>query len=450
MAMKPLSATTQTELAHASSSGLAIVFDSLRTNLAANDWLRGTNSYRINCIQQITEDLIPTSVQGLVRPDLAEYIAASAPLHCADGWTFLARSLSSYINGNPHQAAHFGYYAELRAAMSILAAQGIGVFNRKHFIIDRTAHCRGPISGGPGTHEFAWLALDFWANTTSSGSTLLNLFTVSGISIRDWFNSLPGSTVASSLGSDWLRNWGLDLRTVDTDHDVRNLASYRPNVFTVWDTDARSCSEFLRSMWALLEPSTTRFETLDSHLLRTLVRKVILESGDPNDPNRQTKMEQQLSDMLDALPLGDPEREGLGRFLRSTDPESSFLSMAGSGGGPNDGRVHERVMARAALLLRVASGFSAQLIDASVFTSADLRFWTDSWGTRRAFWMPGEVLEDFTDLWMDVSAAIDDERNWMTGRDLEPLSMHQWRLQRDETIRPLTECDRVALWGLRR
>ena len=31
---------------------------------------------------------------------------------------------------------HLGYYAELRAVLAIVASEGIGIFDRLHFVID--------------------------------------------------------------------------------------------------------------------------------------------------------------------------------------------------------------------------------------------------------------------------------------------------------------------------
>ena len=50
-------------------------------------------------------------------------------------------------------------------------------------------------------------------------------------------------------------------------------------------------------------------------------------------------------------------------------------------------------MARAALLLRVSTGFCSSLIDGAAFTSADLDFWIENAGIKRAFWNPNESLE---------------------------------------------------------
>jgi hypothetical protein len=67
---------------------------------------------------------------------LAQYIAASSILHCADGWSYLGRAINCLLKGDPHRVVHLAYYAELRAALSLLASEAIGVFSRNNFVID--------------------------------------------------------------------------------------------------------------------------------------------------------------------------------------------------------------------------------------------------------------------------------------------------------------------------
>jgi len=70
------------------------------------------------------------------------YVAVSAPLHCADGWSFLGRAVAAILLGDATAARHLGYYAELRAAMSLMAAHGVGIFNRTHFVVVTADDCR--------------------------------------------------------------------------------------------------------------------------------------------------------------------------------------------------------------------------------------------------------------------------------------------------------------------
>ena len=71
---------------------------------------------------------------------IAEYVAASAPLHASDGWHYLARAFGAISHGDRNTAIHLAYYAELRAAMAILASEGIGVLNYVHVVVDSSGN----------------------------------------------------------------------------------------------------------------------------------------------------------------------------------------------------------------------------------------------------------------------------------------------------------------------
>ncbi len=96
-------------------------------------WLSKSNKYSSDTINRITADI---NAGNLHKRQMAQYVAASVILHCNDGWSYLGRSLSALLRGDPHRARHLAYYAELRGAMSLLASNGIGVFNKQHFVID--------------------------------------------------------------------------------------------------------------------------------------------------------------------------------------------------------------------------------------------------------------------------------------------------------------------------
>ena len=441
---KQLTPNAKLALDQASIVEMDTVFAGLQTNFVGNEWLSAANPYRSDCVNKIFTDI---AAGGVNSPNLAQYIAASGPLHCADGWTFLARSLDCYINGSPHQAAHFAYYAELRAAMSILATQGIGVFNNVHFIVNGAGVCvRVPQS--MGTHDFTWAALDHWTKNPSSGEAVLKLFTVSGATIFEWFQNRAGAPVAGSFASNWLKEWGLDLSVIGEDHLIRNSSSYRPNELAPLASDARACSAFLRELWTLLQPSTTRFETLDRHLLRMLVKKTFVSSTGKKASWLSLSFRAHVSPMLNALGMADSTRKEFQKFFGTRSPEPELLTKAEALGPPNEPNAHERVIARAALLLRVASGCTAQLIDRAPFTTEDLAFWTSPLAERRAFWSSGSELSNLSDLWQDVADAVEDEETWMQSRPPGTIEMYDWRSQREGVIRPLGECDRVGLWGL--
>ena len=62
--------------------------------------------------------------------DVAAFIGASAFTHCADAWSYIGRAADALLHGDVHASVHLTYYGELRAAKSLLAAEGIFVGNR--------------------------------------------------------------------------------------------------------------------------------------------------------------------------------------------------------------------------------------------------------------------------------------------------------------------------------
>lgn len=97
-------------------------------------WVGKQNRYVLDTKKRIAAE---SKAGALKKPrHLSQYIAASCLLHCTDGWSYLGKPISSLLRGDPHGARHLAYYAELRAAMSLLATTGVGVFDRYHFVID--------------------------------------------------------------------------------------------------------------------------------------------------------------------------------------------------------------------------------------------------------------------------------------------------------------------------
>ena len=66
------------------------------------------------------------------------------------------------------------------------------------------------------------------------------------------------------------------------------------------------------------------------------------------------------------------------------------------------------VLARALLLLRLASAAGNELLRSSTISADDLRFWWETYGSDSGFWSDPAELETLADLWMDVSDAIAD------------------------------------------
>src|ERR1700722_6306108 len=92
--------------------------------ISKSRWVGKTNRYASDTVDRLALD---TKSPSLLRTThLAQYISASSILHCADGWSYLGRAISCLLTGDPHRVVHLAYYAELRAALSLLASEGIG------------------------------------------------------------------------------------------------------------------------------------------------------------------------------------------------------------------------------------------------------------------------------------------------------------------------------------
>ena len=238
-------------MVNGSSSKLVVAkLQDLSTN---NSWLPPHHFYA-----DVTNALRPPTcpVDGLA---LMEYVAYSMPLHIVDGWTFLERALDAVKSGDSNGVVHMAYYAELRAAMSLLASEGVGVFLRRHVAIG--PHHNTSDWVGKGTHDATWELLEAWADDSTRTSTLLDGIKVEHQSIAEWFNEAGiTSQVSHVVARDWLNEWSLDISLFSGDHSLRNHVSYRPSRILSASTPPtdfvqETVDPILRT-WDSLEPAT--------------------------------------------------------------------------------------------------------------------------------------------------------------------------------------------------
>src|SRR5262245_42087950 len=117
------------KLRRASRESIAFYFQGLSATDRKAKWIHGNNRYRVRCTSRYETDLkaTPPTVDDSA---LVAYVAASGPCHVIDGWSFIGRAIDSMLRGDTYGAIHLGYYAELRAAMALLACEGVGIFSQ--------------------------------------------------------------------------------------------------------------------------------------------------------------------------------------------------------------------------------------------------------------------------------------------------------------------------------
>jgi hypothetical protein len=285
-----------------------------------------------------------------------------------------------------------------------------------------------------------------------STDLLVEIISPGNVPLRDWVDAFGAGPSIRPIGSEWLKSWGVDLRRLSDDRDARNEASYRPTrLASQTSPDVLASSSFLRSLWTMCEPfGLSRFEVLDRHLLRLSLEqayKAITGSTIQANPH---EFERRVINMLKMTkPDGLIEKEWKDFLMWTSDPKTPMLIEQAKGMNPIDHPHHHlEVMARAALLLRVATGACVHLLQQAGFGRVDLEFWWKSLGEDRGLWEPGDEPDELIDLWADVEIAVKEAQQWEIINSKSQPSFARWHKEQPYAISVLGECERIALWGL--
>ena len=409
-------------------------------------WLSDQNQYQHHVIDELRKDV--DSGSSVRNYHLVDYVAASTISHCFDGWSYLARALESEMAGDPDAARHLGYYAELRAAMSILAGEGVGVFDFDHVIVTGPDEC--VFLNGPKTHAMAWEALEHWARSDKSSELIFRAITPERFNLQIWFDCFGGG--GQFLASTWLRQWGLDLSRLNDDKQARNLVSYRPTAFV--SPGAREVEETVSSvtqLWQMCAPgSGGGFPVLDRHLLRFSLKLLFENKSGESLFQAKEKYSEQILSMLGDLSLTEEARLRWANFL--TYKVERNVPQLFADASSEDDAYHidhsKQVLARATLLLRVATGLLANLFQQeNSELHSDLNFWWAGGSVKRRLWATGEPPDSFVDLWEDVADALDATHEWIEGSSESECYYSFWA-QNPYAAMTLTTSERIFLWGV--
>lgn len=380
----------------------------IKNNLANNRWLNSNNRYSTDVIEILKNDITATTVN---TNDLQEYIVASAFLHFIDGWEYLSKSVVCLINGDIYTSIHLSYYAELRASMSFMATEGIGVFRDKHIWFDANNDYKViPLA----THTVVRELLDGWSLEPSKSERLLQIIRINTHTLKDWLIAAgfqAGSPVLSLLAETWLKNWSIDLKMINDDHLARNNASYRPH--NVISTNSNftwiECIKQLLNIWEVLEPSgSTGFEWLDYYLLRRSLRFAYLrgQGGKFKDQNFIRYVDNAFNQL-------GVQSQVLREYILSNTHKPHFIFVAAKKDSLKNGDLYPLgVVARAILMLRLASGAVNDLLNFGGINNQDLKLWRDVFGEASGLWDTNHIPGDVFDLWVDIKEANRDILDW--------------------------------------
>ncbi|MBR1251845.1 hypothetical protein JQ609_33640 [Bradyrhizobium sp. AUGA SZCCT0169] len=421
-------------------------FSALKGTIASSRWVTAANRYSVDPVAVLAGEIDNGS--GQQPTELAQYIAASPVLHATDGWSYLGKSLVALLRGDPHRAIHLAYYAELRAAVSLLATEGIGIFSTNHFAITRKDTIR-KFSSTLGTHRFAWSCLDHWATLPKATQLFVRMIRPQGIALEDWFLPVGGTTAIAPQAQAWLRQWGVDLRNFADDRDARNISSYQPDgIPNVWQIQGPDALEFARDLWASLEPSPlTRFDVIDRSILRIATEALFKSLTGDTAQQRPNKFRPFAESIIKPHNLSGPTETQLLRFLmRGSSPHNPTIFEHSKGPATDAATGAHAVISRAALLLRLASGASLLLLRAASLNAASIAFWSDSLGRSRGLWE--NALSSPMDMWADVLDALAEVEAFQQQYAQVDQTFFKIRSELSDALVNLGSPERVAIWAM--
>lgn len=428
----PISTDMHTAVGNASSQPIRDAILRLKNeHFLRGRWLGTRNYYARDTINRILEPEI-------LHSQLIEYIAASVFLHCFDGWSYLSQATESLINGDAGTAIHLAYYAELRAAMSFLASEGLGIFNIKHYSVDihnQLLRFRGR------THR-VWDVFDAWANHSSNSIRLLQLIEVNNTDLDHWLSAAgSGHQIRVQLAKDWLLTWGIDLEQFALDRGHRNEMSYRPQRLRR-PIARHNLMDILRTItdfWRACQPSRySNCEEIDLHLLRQALRKV-----DPGIGGHGRFIDATLNHLSMA------NEQHLRDFLYSGVPRHAILAGATYLGINGRGEIRPiSVICRAILLLRLASAACDSLFRESGLVASDMEFWWKELGSEIGLWESGSEPYQMFDLWADIEFRLDTIEDWLDSADSANAGINSAMKDHATDLWHFERFQRVGLWAM--
>ncbi|SDZ48670.1 hypothetical protein SAMN05216554_4148 [Herbiconiux ginsengi] len=440
-----LSAAAQNDLALASAQAVVDTYAKLDRYFRKDRWLGAQNSYRRDTVMAIKNDV---TNGGVNQKHLAEYIAASAPLHASDGWSFLGRAMQSHLAGDTGAARHLAYYAELRAAMSILAAHGVGVFDKQHFVVTSPTSVT-KVSGAGATHTFTWQALQWWSTKPGSWSLVGDVIRPYGRNLSEWLGAAPKYSGWGPIATSWIESLGLDIQRVANDQFSRNEASYRPNRVVEPDlVDTSASARFAINLWRALEPGPNGFPNLDLHLLRVTFERAFEAVEGAGPTARPGPFAAAANAIAKVAGVGQTSSRTANFLMRSQQPlDLDILRNAAQDSASSDRSHHMHVMSRAALLLVLATTASRRLIEDAGSGLDDTSFWWEALGVERGIWRTAPATNDLRDFWEDISDELDVVEDWLD-RDVGNYTSLDLAAACPRIFSRLAQFELPGLWGM--
>lgn len=444
--IEPLSQQRQTTVASASRTRISSALSTLAVDQDGK-WLDSSNPYQHGVKSVVREDgnTIPIARQG----EFLKYLAASTFVHCGDGWTYFGRALDALVHGDVETCVHLAYYAELRAAISILSGEGIYVGDKVNIVV--TSNGDFDVETALPTHLAAWAYLAAWVETARPSALLGRMVRAENADLDEWIaNMITGGS--QPVVAELFEDLAIDLRTFAADRSRRNRASYDPTRLTVGALPTDFTFRVVANLWLSVEPDRRGgFPLIDQALLRTVVARTFQsihaepDISDIDEDSSGSAPVSWASWVKAAAPEGATGSPFLSSLLVEDAPRSPNSSLTSAfhedadETGPSE--FIESMLSRTLVLLRIATGSAIQLAEEGGIDDADLLPWVEILGISRGYWSPDSPPESMIDLWQDVAPSMEIAHN------IGDLSRHAAFLTDGLQTLPLGQTERVVAWS---
>lgn len=423
-----------------------IILDSFeeitKIHIPQHRWLSPRNYYLKDTAKRVNS----VNTTPIKKGPMGQYISASVLVHCFDSWNYLSRASESLLNGDISSAIHFIYYSELRSVMSIMASDGLGIFDRRHVWFDSNTNAS---QFANGTHVVADQSITEWSKLTGKKDVIFNVIYCNNKSLNQWIAATPFSShsaYSSAITAEWFKKWSIDLR-LKADQDLRNEMSYRPH-FNRHVLNIKSSVDGLSKIWQALEPKGgSPFTDLDSHLYRLGIEKVY--SKWKGRAAKGQDFEKFVSNMFDTI--GETQSQHLYEFaLRRSQPEDHFIfDEARKDTSIANHRVSLAnpfpMFCRAVLLLRMATGVSNQLIKYAPASHQGLRYWWEGICKAIGLLQTTQGGNDASDLFAEIEESITEiDQSEVSNWD----SLTSAMINHSLSLNTIKQFQRACFWGM--
>jgi hypothetical protein len=220
----------------------------------------------------------------------------------------------------------------------------------------------------------------------------------------------------------------MDLGLFADDRDARNESSYRPDgIPEPWYLSAADALSLATEFWQACEPApNASFEGIDRHILRITIEGAFKGTTGSEPAADRTRFANFVESIVDSLPLESTIAEQWKSFLERKSVSEDPLIFSYASEDPLDRTVgHAAILARATLLLRVATGSVLELTRAAGISGDKLQFWWGQLGIGRGIWDGTKDRAELLDLWDDITALLEDVRAFQNSTPPTDQTFHR-------------------------